>query len=174
MRSWNGLYEASKMDMDEETRRFVVIELDKLDADFTTHFGEKCHFMTRAESWETSWSYYIEAIQRHATSVAKRMDLPDKIGHIVDDLGAKMKFVMMAAGQNTLLPPMPLMTKTVASQMVNALREIPLALLEVSTRKIHDLLAGQAYLTCGRLFATRSNGFDLGDNPFINPVSFRY
>jgi hypothetical protein len=133
IRSWNVVNEGSNTPMDEDTRRFVVSELDKLDGTFTSTFGVQSHFMTTSASWVTAWPLYVEGLKGHAKLAAQRTDVPKQMLNIVEDLAGKMLFVTMETNKNTLFPRMPLMTKTVATRMVDALKEIPWAIEEVST-----------------------------------------
>ena len=134
IRSWNGVSERGKVRMGEEDAEFVVNEMEKLDVVFTTNFKEGKYFMTGATEWSGMWEHYVEGLERYGDALAQRADLTAERATLVDMVIPKMRFMLTETNEATLMPPMPLLTRSVLPVMIGCISDVAKSLREVSDR----------------------------------------
>jgi hypothetical protein len=135
-RTWNTLFSPSSQAREEEQRietAALTGQLRSLDAIFETHFGKNTrYFMTSATSWTSVLPTYVRALKKFADDLAQQPGRGTAIGKIYEMLPAKIKWVTMDHGRLHVPPPFPLMTQRTVGVIAESLKDIKLALYEVS------------------------------------------
>ena len=156
IRSWNGIIQ-SGADQDKEEMDIVVemltTELQELEEMFVTHFGKSGRFfMTSSSTWTSLIPMYVKALDKYADEMAQRPGGPPLLQKIRRGLPEKMQWVMMNHGRLHMAPPFPLMTRSTVAAVADSLRDIGLAIYEVSCGFHRIYLAGRTYSTCEEFF----------------------
>ena len=136
VRSWNGLLQSGGAEEREEREVEMTVmgeQLGELDQILITHFS-KCgqSFMTSSTSWTGMMPIYIEALRKYADQMAQQPGGTRWVKQIRQGLPEKVQFVMMDHRALHMAPPMPLMTRTTIALVADTLKDITLALYEVS------------------------------------------
>ena len=144
------MLERGKKWLEREDLEFMVGELTELNLVFTMHFKEAKYFQMTTESWILMWEEYVGTLEKYATNVVQRPDLPDERAKTVDGMVGKLRFILMDMDGATTMPPMPLLTRGMLTSMIQSIREVSAALNEVSNVFVfHDcILAGRVCSTC--------------------------
>jgi hypothetical protein len=139
-RSWNGLMQSGVDREQEEVDieiEMLTGQLQDLDDIFLTHFSQSGrYFMTASSSWSSVVPMYVEALGKYADEMAQQPGGPPLLKKIRGGLPDKMTWVMMDHGKLHIAPPFPLMTRSAVAVVADSLRDIGLAIYEVSVRFI--------------------------------------
>ena len=132
IRTWNGIFEKGKVRLAGEEVEMMLNEMEALDVTFTTNFKEGKLFMTSAESWTGMWAQYVKGVERYGSSLAQRGNLTAQRVKIFKEVLPKLRFVLTETHELTMMPPIPLMTRSVIPMMIKCLEEVGGSLKEVS------------------------------------------
>lgn len=133
-RTWNRILMGEGNGEEKEVGvDLLTSQLTHLDDIFMTHFGKQARlFMTTSSSWTSIMPTYIEALVKHGDDLAQQPGQGDTLTTICDGLSEKMAWVMMDHGLLHFAPVMPLMTRSTVAMVAESLRDVGLAIYEVS------------------------------------------
>lgn len=141
-RTWNTIMQASTDDEDELCVEIDLLtgQLQDLDAIFQTHFGKHARFfMTSSSSWRSIVPTYVDALTKYADNLAQQPGRGNVVKTIREALPDKMTWVMTDHGALHFAPAMPLMTRSTVAVVCDSLRDIGLAIYEVSHRIVYTI-----------------------------------
>jgi hypothetical protein len=143
VRTWNGIQQSMEDDAEETEvgMRLMTEQLSELDAIFVTHFSTSVRFfMTSSSSWTSLMPMYVEALGKYADEIAQQPAGTPWMKKFRQGLPEKIRFVMLNHKRLHFAPPLPLMTRSVVGVIADSLKEISLAIYEVSTIVSHSFI----------------------------------
>lgn len=141
VRSWNGIIQSAESKDREEIEieiEMLTGQLQELDDIFVTHFSKGARFfMTSSSSWTSMIPMYVEALSKYADEMAQQPGGPPLLKKIRQGLPEKLAWVMTNHRSLHMAPAFPLMTRSVVAIIADSLRDIGLAISEVSGCPFH-------------------------------------